>query len=156
MKFQVFERAEPIYPVPYRSSREVYEHFKDLGKMDREVFMVCLLNTKGYIVDSAVIAVGCADSAVVGMQEVFKGVVSTSAASIILVHNHPGSMEGVQPSVQDRRITQNIVTCAKLFGVKVCDHVIVGGAGWYSFADRGEMDIMESEARRVIDGIGRA
>lgn len=155
MKFQVFERAEPIYPVPYHSSRKVYEHFKDLGKMDRECFIVCLLNLKGYIVDSAVIAVGSVDRAVVGMQEVFKSVVSTSASSIILVHNHPGSMEGVQPSPEDRRLTQNIVTCAKLFGVKVLDHIIVDGSGWFSFADNGDMTGMESEARRVINQIGR-
>ncbi|KKL21918.1 hypothetical protein LCGC14_2440620, partial [marine sediment metagenome] len=56
---------------------------------------------------------------------VFKPAVSESAASIILVHNHPSGDS--EPSKDDIEITKTVVDAGKLMGISVHDHIIIGG-----------------------------
>ncbi len=51
------------------------------------------------------------------------------------VHNHPsGSCE---PSVEDRKITKEIMTVSKPIKINLVNHVIIGDNAFYSFADAG-------------------
>lgn len=58
------------------------------------------------------------------------------AAGIILGHNHPSGDS--HPSPEDVDLTDRIVRCSELLGLKVLDHVILGmGAEFFSFKDAG-------------------
>ena len=51
--------------------------------------------------------------------------------------NHPsGSMK---PSRQDMEITKQVKEAARLMRITVLDHLILTDAGYYSFADEGEL-----------------
>jgi DNA repair protein RadC len=53
------------------------------------------------------------------------------AVQIVLVHNHPsGSPE---PSQQDMALTERVAEAAKLFDMRLLDHVIVARGAHYSF-----------------------
>ena len=56
-----------------------------------------------------------------------------------MVHNHPSG--DITPSVQDRKVTQLLVTCGHLLGISVEDHLIVGGnhKNYYSFREHNEV-----------------
>ena len=58
-----------------------------------------------------------------------------SAASIILVHNHPSG--DPKPSAQDIDITRQIVASAKALDVRVHDHLVIGRNGVASFKSLG-------------------
>ena len=61
----------------------------------------------------------------------------TNSVAIILAHNHPsGSMK---PSRQDMEITKQVKEAARLMRITVTDHLILTDAGYYSFADEGEL-----------------
>lgn len=68
-------------------------------------------------------------------REVVKAALACNAAAAVLYHNHPsGSPE---PSEADRRLTDRLRETLALVGVRVLDHVVVGGGQWVSFAERG-------------------
>ena len=53
-----------------------------------------------------------------------------SATALILVHNHPSG--DPTPSAADIRMTREIMDVAKLLGISVHDHIIVGREGYAS------------------------
>ena len=100
--------------------------------MDRENFVVVLLNTKNEVLESPTVSVGTLSSTLVHPREVFKPAIRASAASVVLAHNHPsGKME---PSREDREVTSRIGEAAKILGIEVLDHVILGD-GYFSMKE---------------------
>jgi DNA repair protein RadC len=62
----------------------------------------------------------------------------TAASGIILCHNHPSG--NLQPSAQDKEITQKIIAASKLLDITILDHLIVIVSpenSFYSFTDEG-------------------
>ena len=45
----------------------------------------------------------------------------------------------LKPSLQDEETTRKIIAAGKLLDIRVLDHLIIGGNGYYSFADDGKM-----------------
>jgi DNA repair protein RadC len=66
---------------------------------------------------------------------ILKSAVEHLASSIVLAHNHPSG--NLQPSKEDINLTQKVKQAAALFDIQVIDHIIVGDANYYSFADEG-------------------
>ncbi|MDP8938926.1 MAG: hypothetical protein M3N10_01280, partial [Actinomycetota bacterium] len=55
-------------------------------------------------------------------------------ASVILAHNHPSGK--VEPSREDREVTRRLCDAAKIIGIEVLDHVILGD-GHFSMKEHG-------------------
>ena len=108
-----------------------------LADVDREHFVIILLNQKNRINGVNTVSIGSLTASIVHPREVFKSAILSNAASIICGHNHPSG--DCQPSREDRALTQRLVEAGKLLGISVLDHVIIGdGTGaYFSFADEG-------------------
>ncbi|MDP8973675.1 MAG: DNA repair protein RadC, partial [Actinomycetota bacterium] len=74
-----------------------------IANLDRENFVVVLLNTKNEVIETSTVSVGTLGASLVHPREVFKPAVRASAASVILAHNHPSGK--VEPSREDREVT---------------------------------------------------
>jgi DNA repair protein RadC len=61
--------------------------------------------------------------------------IKESAASLALVHNHPSG--DPSPSQQDIEITHRIAKTGQIIGIRLVDHIIIGGDAYYSFSDEG-------------------
>ncbi len=107
--------------------------------LDREAFYVVCLDAKLKAIGVNMVSVGTLSASIVHPREVFKAAILMNAASIICVHNHPSG--DPLPSMQDRELTQRLVTAGKLLGIRINDHVIVGENAYYSFTERGIMPI---------------
>ena len=105
-----------------------------IANLDRENFVVVLLNTKNEVIEAPLVSVGTLSSAHVHPREVFKPAIRASAASVILSHNHPSGK--VEPSREDREVTGRLVGAAEIMGIEVLDHVILGD-GHYSMKEHG-------------------
>jgi DNA repair protein RadC len=72
-------------------------------------------------------------------REVYKSVLPASASSILFIHNHPSG--DPEPSLADKEITKILYDAGQLLQIKVLDHIIIGMNRYYSFADRGELEM---------------
>jgi DNA repair protein RadC len=66
---------------------------------------------------------GSLDTSIVHPREVFKEAVSSCAASVIFVHNHPSG--DPEPSKEDIELTKRLAKAGEIVGMDVLDHVIV-------------------------------
>jgi DNA repair protein RadC len=118
------------------SPAEVYAAFGPLMEdLKREVFRVALLDAQNGLVRDVVISEGTLSASLVHPREVFKAAILESAASIILLHNHPSG--DPTPSREDIRLTRQLVECARLLDLRVHDHVVIGRGRFISLAERG-------------------
>lgn len=101
------------------------------------------LDAKNKVIGVDMVSQGTLDSFPVYPREVYKPAILNSAASVIFVHAHPSGDSG--PSNSDREITGMLKEAGKLMGIEVIDHVIIGNGSYYSFADRGELQIRADE-----------
>lgn len=61
--------------------------------------------------------------------------VVVAAPNIIVAHNHPSG--DASPSPADIRVTKDLAEAAKLLGVELLDHVVIGRGEATSLKDRG-------------------
>jgi DNA repair protein RadC len=105
-----------------------------IANLDRENFIVVLLNTKNEVIGTPLVSVGTLSAALIHPREVFKPAIRSSAASVILAHNHPSGT--VEPSREDSEVTRRLGEAAAILGIEVLDHVIVGD-GHFSMKEHG-------------------
>ena len=134
----------------------MYESFKEhFDKLDREHFVVLLLDAKNGMLGFHTVSIGSLTSSLVHPREVFKLVVlhndtvkaqaitkevceqsiRCSAAAMILMHNHPSGDPG--PSQEDLHITKRLREIGEVVSVRVLDHLIFGDGRYVSFVDDG-------------------
>jgi DNA repair protein RadC len=101
----------------------------------KEYFKIILLDTKNNIIRVSEISVGSLNSSIVHPREVFVEAIVNSSSSMILVHNHPSGES--EPSHEDILLTNRLVECGKIVGIKVLDHIIIGDGVFYSFKEEG-------------------
>ena len=118
----------------YTSASQVYELFADLLQEAKEHFLCLHLDGKNRILCMDRVSTGSLNQSIVHPREVFKAAILSSAAALILVHNHPTG--DTTPSAEDREVTRRLVEVGQLVGIRVLDHVIVGD-GYFSFAEGG-------------------
>ncbi|HPB10668.1 MAG TPA: DNA repair protein RadC [Kiritimatiellia bacterium] len=111
---------------PVREPESVYRLLAPLARgLQQEVFWTVLLNTKNRLIGQPIETTrGLLDTSPVHPREVFAKAVRYSAASVILAHNHPSG--DPTPSKEDIDITRRLIEAARILGIRVLDHLIVG------------------------------
>jgi DNA repair protein RadC len=100
----------------------------------QEHFVVFHLGVASKVLGYEVVAQGACNTVQVSPADVFRGAIVGGASSIVIAHNHPSG--DPTPSIEDRAATERLRAAADLLGIKLLDHVIVGGDAHYSFAER--------------------
>ena len=103
--------------------------------VDREHFIVLLLDQKNRPIGVHTVAIGSLSAAIVHPREVFKAAILANASGIVLSHNHPSG--DASPSGEDIAITKRVREAGDLLGIRVLDHLILGDDECYSFVDHG-------------------
>lgn len=101
----------------------------------KEYFLTVLLDTRAQVIKICEISVGSLDTSIVHPREVFKEAISASAASVILVHNHPSG--DLTPSAEDIGLTKRLAEAGTLVGIEVLDHIIIGDGNYVSLKGKG-------------------
>ena len=107
---------------------------RKLRRAQREHFLVLLLNARHEVIGRETISIGSLNASIVHPREVFKPAILASAASLVLVHNHPSG--DPEPSEEDASISKRLVQVGELIGIGVLDHVIVASRGIVSLRAR--------------------
>lgn len=117
--------------VPVKSPEDIVRIIKsELKDKKKEHFFVILLDTRNQYLGKDKVSVGSLDTSIVHPREVFKPALSASAASVILVHNHPSG--DPKPSEEDIKLTKRLVEAAEIMGIDVLDHIIIGDKNYLS------------------------
>lgn len=122
--------------VPLRKTKDAAELMaREFADYDREVFCILNLASDGKVINMNIVSMGTLNTSLVSPREVFKSSILSNAASIIAVHNHPSGC--VNPSKQDKLITQRLREAGGLMDIELLDHIIVGGKNrqYYSFRE---------------------
>ena len=120
------------------SPAEVYARYGPLMEdLDKEVFRIALLDAQNGLLRDVVVSEGTLSASLVHPREVFKPAILESAASLILLHNHPSG--DPTPSREDLRLTRQLVECSRLLELHIHDHVVIGRGRFASLAERGEL-----------------
>lgn len=107
----------------------------EMSYLDREHFRVVNLNTKNQVIFIDDVSVGTLNTSVVHPREVFKLPIKRSAASLILIHNHPSG--NTEPSREDLEITRRLRDAGSILGIEIIDHLIVGQNNYLSMKEKG-------------------
>ena len=100
-----------------------------------EQIRVLFLDTKNRLIADEMLSQGTIDRAPVYPREVIKRALELHASSLILVHNHPSGDPA--PSRDDVVMTQEVRRAADTLGIKLFDHIVIGGDRWISFKAQG-------------------
>ena len=101
----------------------------------REHFAILLLDTKNHVMSFPDISIGSLNASIVHPREVFRSAISSSASSIVLVHNHPSG--DPTPSREDIQITKRLVEAGKIIDIEILDHIIIGDNKYTSLKEQG-------------------
>jgi len=118
-----------------REPQDAYTLTKDLQAAKKEHFVVLYLDARNKVLKKETISIGTLTASLVHPREVFQPAVGLSAASVILVHNHPSGH--TEPSQDDLALTRRLVEAGKLMGIEVLDHLIVGHKKFLSLKEAG-------------------
>jgi DNA repair protein RadC len=118
------EDSFTVYP-RFQNSRDLFESFREeFSALDREYFVAITLDSKNRTIGYHTVSIGSLSTSVVHPREVLKPALLQSAAAVIFLHNHPSGDPA--PSHEDRECTNRLTAAAKILGVRVLDHVILG------------------------------
>lgn len=140
-----FDRPPPYRvaessPAPKRTLRairgpeDVVAVCPGLQRRRFEEFHVLLLNARHEVMRRVLVSRGSLNASIVHPREVFRPAILASAASIVLVHNHPSG--DPEPSEEDLSITRRLVQVGDLHGIAVLDHVVIAKSGFVSLRAR--------------------
>lgn len=118
----------------FTAPHQLFQLFSFLQHETKEYFITIHLDGKNKIVCMEEVSVGSLNQSIVHPREVFKSACLSSAAAIVLIHNHP-SLDPT-PSREDREITRRLKEAGDLLGIRVLDHIIVGSS-YFSFVEMG-------------------
>jgi len=129
--------AMQLCDTPQRAADYWRMHVEDNPYFDpeRECFAVLLLNTRRRIKGHQLLSQGTGDTLLVHPREVFRLACMTSAAALVLMHNHPSGE--ATPSEADIKVTRDLIRAGQLMKIEVLDHVIIGRPNHLSLRELG-------------------
>jgi len=132
----------------FGSSKVVFDYlFHSMRDLKREVFKVLFLNRKNELILDQDLFFGSLTGSAVYPREIIVQALETGAAALVFVHNHPSG--DPTPSVEDKKLTRDLVWSSRLLMIQVLDHIIIGHNTYFSFADEGIIkNFIEAYERR--------
>lgn len=131
--------ADPVIDCPEKAFRFLLP--SSMG-LEVEKFWTLCLNRKNRLIRQCETTSGTASNSLVHPREVFRDAIRCGASAIICAHNHPSG--DPSPSAADISVTRELREAAKIVGIDLLDHVIIGdaqvdpsGHGFYSFQESG-------------------
>lgn len=107
----------------------------EMSMLDQEHLRVMLLTVKNQLIAVHEVYKGSVNASLVRVCEVFREAIRWNSPTIIVAHNHPSG--DPEPSLEDVRVTEQIVAAGKLLGIEVLDHLVFGQQRWVSLREQG-------------------
>ncbi len=144
-----FYAEEKSNEIIIKNSQDVLSLTCDLRDKKKEHLICLYLNARSSLLKKEIISVGLLDKTLLHPREIFYPATELSAASVILVHNHPSGDSS--PSEKDIQIVEKIAQAGEIMGIPVIDFIIVSENEHYSFSEK--LKNQNNSLDYVADGI---
>ncbi|MHB9147791.1 MAG: JAB domain-containing protein [Candidatus Amoebophilus sp.] len=114
----------------------------------KEHFWVIALNNANRILNIELVSTGSTSNVIVRPMEVLSIPLQKRATGVILVHNHPSGR--LEPSEEDKELTDCLIQACRLMKTPVLDHVIITENSYYSFQTSGLLERLEASNKYVL------
>lgn len=124
--------------VNIKTSDDAYKYALQFWKSDINIYESCfimLLDRAKNVIGWAKISQGGVATTIMDVRIICKYAIETLSSSVILLHNHPSG--SVEPSPQDKHLTQQIKDGLNVFGIYLDDHLVMSEEEYFSFCDKG-------------------
>ncbi len=111
---------------------QLITHFDD---RKQERFLCCTLNGAHDVIAVRVVTLGLVNRTIVHPREIFSEAVADRACAIFVAHNHPSGR--LEPSVEDREITDRIKAAGDILGIPLLDHLVFSHEAFSSMVESG-------------------
>ena len=133
-----FRASKQTHKIKYRIEHPLHAYHllkEEVEKEKRELFIVILQDTKGYVICHEIVSIGSLSQTLVHPREVFYPAIRHKAASFIVAHNHPSGDS--TPSPQDIELTELLIEASQLMSIPIHDHIIIGHENYTSLRQKG-------------------
>ena len=131
----------------YEIMQLILKREKKLNK-GKEHFWVIALNNANRILNVELVSTGSTSNVIIRPMEVLSIPLQKRATGVILVHNHPSGR--LEPSDEDKELTDCLIQACRLMNTPVLDHVIITENSYYSFKSSGLLDRLEASNKYVL------
>jgi len=107
----------------------------EMSGLNQEQVWVINLDTRNRVLYIEKLYAGSVNASTVRIGEIFRAAIHRTAASIILVHNHPSG--DPSPSPEDIALTRGVIQAGKLLDIDVLDHLVIGYGKFISLKEKG-------------------
>jgi len=129
-------RARYSYDEPLDTAAKIAEKYmEEMRHFKEEHVLLLLLDIKCRLIKELTISIGTINQSFLRPREVFVQALKYEAVNFILLHNHPSG--DPSPSKSDMIITDKIIEVARLIGIPLVDHIIIGDCCYISFREKG-------------------
>ena len=117
-----------------KQSVDIFDYMRHIfTNLDHEEFWILYLNHGHKIIKPVRVSQGGISETSVDIRIILRNALELTSTSFVAIHNHPSG--NLKPSTEDIKVTNKIKQAALLMDITLLDHIIVGDAGYYSFAD---------------------
>ncbi|MDA8426038.1 MAG: DNA repair protein RadC [Treponema sp.] len=120
------------------SPRDIWPLVSHWADRKQERFICCSLNGAHELIAARIVSVGLVNRTVVHPREVFADPLTDRACAVVVAHNHPSGR--LEPSPEDREITQRLKSAADTLGLALLDHIIFTREAFFSFVEHGLLE----------------
>jgi len=134
-----------------RNSKEIFDYlYHSMRDRKDEVFKVISLNGQNEILDIVDAFYGTVTSSNIYPRKVIELAIKSNATALIFVHNHPSGNSN--PSKYDKEITEELLFACRYAGIRVWEHIIIGGNCYFSFVDEGLIEKYDKKFEEIKGG----
>lgn len=109
-----------------------YLRYELIGEQ-QEVFAVLCLDAQLRKINFKKLFFGSLNYCSISINQLLRHALHHQATAIVIAHNHPKGK--AQPSIDDQRLTQNILNACQLLEIELIDHLIIAAEQSFSFAE---------------------
>ncbi len=129
------------------NSRQLFEYlYHTMRDKQREHFKAIFLDAKNRVIAAETLFKGTLTASSVYPREVVRAALKHQAAAVIFAHNHPSGDPA--PSREDVAVTRRLLFACRTVGITMHEHLVVGNNRNFSFADSGQVTLMNREFDR--------
>lgn len=132
-----------IYKHNRNLTADIVSHLGRYATAKQEYMLCFTLDAASRIINKHRVFKGTLSSCPANPLEIFRAAIEDSASRIAIAHNHPYGEP--TPSPNDIEVTQRLISCGRILGIPLIDHIVVAGGKHFSFSENRLMDIYIGE-----------
>ena len=116
---------------------DLWRYFGFMADLQHEECHALFMSQSSHVLGSMLVGKGGWTGSAVDVRQVMREALLRGAPLVALCHNHPSG--NLRPSSQDDSLTRRLAEACHMMDIRLVDHLIVAGDGYYSYRNEGRI-----------------